>query len=172
MSLTLRACNNADLQTLVNLSRDTFIDAFEKDNDPEDFQAYLKKAFAPNQLDKELNDPDTFFYFVFDDNDLVGYCKLNVGAAQTDVHEKEAVELERIYVLGEHQGKQIGAWLLQEVVCLAKKWNKSFVWLGVWEHNPKAIRFYQRHGFTKFGEHPYYIGTDKQTDWLLRLDLQ
>lgn len=172
MSLTLRLCTSTDLQTLANLSRNTFIDAFEKDNDPEDFEAYLKKAFSPDQLSKELNDPNAFFYFVFDNTELVGYCKLNVGAAQTDVHAKDAVELERIYVLAAYQGKQIGAWILKQAIKLGKEWNKAFIWLGVWEHNPKAIRFYQRHGFTKFGEHPYFIGTDKQTDWLLRLDLQ
>jgi ribosomal protein S18 acetylase RimI-like enzyme len=49
--------------------------------------------------------------------------------------------------------------------------GKDFVWLGVWEHNTAAIKFYQRHGFTKFGEHPYYVGNDKQMDWLMRIDL-
>lgn len=172
MSLTYRKCTNADLDTLIRISKETFSAAFEKDNDPEDFQAYLKKAFAPEQIVSELNNPDCFFYFVFDDENLVGYFKLNVGAAQTDVHDKNAMELERIYVLGEHQGKQIGAWMLGQINTLAQTMGKAYIWLGVWEHNPKAIQFYQKHGFQKFGEHPYYIGTDEQTDWLLRLDLQ
>ena len=62
--------------------------------------------------------------------------------------------------------------MLQQILVLAKSLGKEFIWLGVWEHNPKAIKFYQRNGFIKFDEHPYFIGTDKQTDWLLRLELQ
>jgi ribosomal protein S18 acetylase RimI-like enzyme len=81
------------------------------------------------------------------------------------------MELERIYVVPEYQGKGIGADILKQILIHAKEWNKKYLWLGVWEHNPKAISFYQRHGFQKFGEHPYFIGNDKQTDWLLRLDL-
>lgn len=172
MSLTFRKCTHTDLDTLVQISRETFSEAFEKDNDPEDFKAYLQKAFAPEQLATELQNPNCLFHFVFDDEILVGYFKLNMGAAQTDVHDPNASELERIYVLAEHQGKQIGAWMLDQIAILARNMDKTYIWLGVWEHNPNAIRFYQRYGFQKFGEHPYYIGTDKQTDWLMRLDVQ
>lgn len=172
MALTSRNCTHTDLDALVQISQKTFSEAFEKDNDPGDFQAYLKKAFAPQQLATELHNPNCFFHFVFEGETLVGYFKLNVGGAQTDVHDSNALELERIYVLSEHQGKQIGRWMLDQIGILAGKMGKSYIWLGVWEHNPNAIRFYQRYGFQKFGEHPYYIGTDKQTDWLMRLDLQ
>lgn len=172
MPLSFRKCTNTDLPTLANISRDTFVAAFEKDNDPHDFQAYLKKAFSHEQMALELSNPDCHFYFVYEGETLVGYFKLNTNDAQTDVHEADAVELERIYVLGPHQGKKIGENMLHETLKLGQKMDKAYIWLGVWEHNPKAIKFYQRHGFEKFGEHPYYIGDDKQTDWLLRLDLQ
>ena len=172
MALTHRECTNIDLDTLVNISRETFIAAFEKDNDPKDFQEYLKKAFHPDKMTSELHDANSLFHFVFEDEILVGYFKLNLNDSQTDIKDPNALEIERIYVLGSHQGKQIGAWMLRQIFGLAESLNKTFIWLGVWEHNPKAIKFYQRHGFEKFAEHPYYIGTDKQTDWLLRLDLQ
>ncbi len=110
-------------------------------------------------------------HFVYDDETLIGYFKLNVEAAQTDVHDPKALEIERIYVLAEHQGKKVGAWMLLQIITKAKTLDKDYIWLGVWEHNPRAIKFYQGHGFIKFDEHPYFIGTDKQTDWLLRLKL-
>ena len=74
-------------------------------------------------------------------------------------------------MLKECQGKRLGQQLLQKAIQLASKANKQYIWLGVWEHNTDAIRFYQKHGFSKFGTHPYYVGKDKQTDWLLRFDL-
>ena len=171
MNLSFRECKMSDLDTLVKISKDTFAAAFEKDNNPADFQDYVQKAFSPERLKKELENPNSIFYFVFDDETLVGYFKLNMGTAQTDVYDENAMELERIYVVQQYQGKNIGTQMLTEILVLGKKPNKAYLWLGVWEHNPKAIRFYQRHGFQKFGEHPYYIGKDKQTDWLLRLDL-
>ena len=79
--------------------------------------------------------------------------------------------MERIYVVNTHQGKHIGTWMMQRIIEQAKNENKNYIWLGVWEHNTKAIDFYEKHGFVKFGTHSFTIGTDKQTDWLLRLDL-
>ncbi|MGX1928148.1 GNAT family N-acetyltransferase [Flagellimonas sp. 2504JD4-2] len=171
MDLRLQQCSNADLQQLVKISKDTFVDAFEKDNDPKDFEAYINRAFSLQQLQSELENRDTWFYLVFAGHDLIGYIKLNQGAAQTDIKDDASIELERIYVLGKHQGKGKGKWLLQQVLEIAQKRGLNYVWLGVWEKNEAAIRFYLRHGFQKFGTHPYFIGKDKQTDWLMRLDL-
>lgn len=171
MQLSFQPCDLSNLDLLVSISKETFVAAFEKDNDPDDFQHYMETAFSRKKLRTELEDENTIFYFVYDGEDLVGYFKLNIGAAQTDVHEEKALEIERIYVIAAHQGKKIGAQMLQKIEELAKDHGKEYIWLGVWEHNPKAIRFYQRHGFQKFGEHPYYIGKDKQTDWLLRLTI-
>ena len=172
MALHFRECDGTDLDTLVNISKRTFSDAFEKDNDPEDFQAYIHKAFHSKKLEAELANKDSLFHFVYDDETLVGYFKLNIETAQTDIKDPDSVEIERIYVLKEHQGKTIGSWMLKKIIARAQTLCKNYIWLGVWEHNPKAIQFYQRHGFAKFGEHPYYIGSDRQTDWLLRLNMK
>lgn len=164
-------CTAKDLEVLVHISRTTFIDAFEALNNPDDFETYLEKAFHPDTLGRELANPHTAFYFVYDHHTLVGYCKVNEGDAQSDIREEEGLELERIYVVKAFQGKQIGYWILEQVRELAKSRRKAYLWLGVWEENRPAIAFYERHGFVKFGAHPYYIGKDKQTDWLMKLDL-
>lgn len=171
MPLHLEPCSITDLEFLVNLSRKTFIESFEKVNDPEDFKVYLNSAFDEEALNKQLKDNNSSFYLVYNDAILVGYIKLNENESQSDIKDKSSMEIERIYVLGEHQGQGIGAWIMMEVISMARANNKSYVWLGVWEFNAKAIKFYERLGFYKFGSHPYYIGKDKQTDWLMRLDL-
>ena len=104
-------------------------------------------------------------------NVLVGYFKLNTKEAQTESLGSTSVEIERIYVLEEYQGKQIGKHMLFKIIEMAKEKQMRFIWLGVWQMNTSAIRFYERHSFVKFDTHPYYIGNDKQTDWLMRLDL-
>ena len=73
------------LDFLVNLSRKTFIDAFEKDNNPEDFENYLDFAFNPDRIADEVLDADSDFYFVYLNKEVVGYFKLNQLEAQTDI---------------------------------------------------------------------------------------
>nr|WP_299343418.1 GNAT family N-acetyltransferase [Allomuricauda sp.] len=170
MTLNLQKCTSKDLEILIKISKETFISAFEKDNNPEDFLSYVNKAFGKDQMEAQLNNPNSHFYFVLDKGTLVGYFKLNEGDAQTELQDEESFELERIYVLDAFQGKSIGTWMLNQAIEIAKSEQKRYLWLGVWEHNPGAIRFYERNGFKKFGTHPYYVGSDKQTDWIMRLD--
>jgi ribosomal protein S18 acetylase RimI-like enzyme len=171
MELDFKKCTGSDLEELIEIAKTTFINAFEKDNDPVDFKAYINSAFESNTIKAQLENTDSYFYFVFMDEQLVGYFKLNVSDAQTDIKTEEAIELERIYVRQEFQGQQIGKLMLNEAKSLAAEKNKKYIWLGVWENNHDAIRFYQKHEFTKFATHPYFVGTDEQTDWLLKCEL-
>lgn len=147
------------------------MDAFESQNNPVDFNTYLDQAFHPETLRMELENPDTEFYLVYDNKTLVGYFKVNRGQAQTEIKDALAMELERIYVLQEFQGRKIGRWMVDRVRKLGMALDITYLWLGVWEKNTGAISFYESLGFYKFGSHPYFIGKDKQTDWLMRLDL-
>ncbi|NAS10910.1 GNAT family N-acetyltransferase [Poritiphilus flavus] len=171
MQLQLQKCTAKHLNQLIQLSKKTFVDAFEHVNDPEDFKTYIDKAFSKEQLGAELKNPDSSFYFAYLEQDVVGYFKLNEEQAQTDIKKAEALEVERIYVLQGFQGKRIGQWMMEEIKKIGISRKKSYLWLGVWEENVKAIDFYERHGFVKFGKHPYYIGKDRQMDWLMRFDL-
>jgi ribosomal protein S18 acetylase RimI-like enzyme len=171
MNVSFRACNIEDLDELVDISRVTFVDAFEKLNNPDDFNNYLAKAFSIERIKSELLDTNIQFYFTYLNDSLVGYFKLNEGKAQTESFKEDTLELERIYVLQHFQGKQIGKAMLYKAIAIAKAKKASFLWLGVWEKNIEAIKFYERYGFKKFMTHPYFIGKDKQTDWLMKLIL-
>ena len=171
MEKRLQKCSLSELDDLVQISKKTFIDAFEKDNAPDDFKSYIGFAFGREKLLSELKDSNSSFYFAHQDEVLAGYFKLNRNDAQTDLKQKESIELERIYVLEQFQGMKIGEWMLAQAISLARTEQKQFLWLGVWEKNTRAVKFYEKHGFIKFGKHPYYIGADKQMDWLMRYDL-
>ena len=171
MELNYKVCKLTDLEQLIELSKSTFKEAFEKDNNPLDFQNYIEKAFARKTLEREMTNKDTQFFFVYDKKNVVAYFKLNIGNAQTDVKLNESMELERIYVLPQYQGAGLGEHILSKVKKMALLQHKTMLWLGVWEKNERAIRFYQRQGFEKFATHPYFIGQDEQTDWLMRFEL-
>ncbi|MFS4492826.1 GNAT family N-acetyltransferase [Maribacter sp. 2308TA10-17] len=172
MPLRFQKCALTHLDQLIEISKTTFVNAFEKDNNPEDFETYIDAAFDKSTIKEQLVNPNSSFYFAIKDEALAGYFKLNAGDAQTDIKSEEAIELERIYVLQEFQGKQIGKMMLQKAIEIAGEKHKRYIWLGVWEENTDAIRFYQRHNFTKFATHPYFIGKDKQTDWLMRFEIK
>lgn len=171
MNLTYKKCSLIDLDKLIEISRETFITAFEKLNNPNDFSTYITSAFSEEKIKSELLNPHSTFYFVYVADVLVGYFKLNEKKAQNESFDDASIELERIYIKEAFQGKQIGKETLFELIEIAKAKNASFLWLGVWEHNDAAIRFYERYNFKKFTTHPYYLGNDKQTDWVLKLDL-
>jgi len=108
----------------------------------------------------------TFYEFFAHLN--AGYIKINFNDAQTEYKDKNALEVERIYVSGEHHGKQIGKQLLDFAINTARSKQFAYVWLGVWEHNGKAIGFYKHHGFEPCGSHDFMLGDDKQTDLLMK----
>ena len=171
MKINFRPCKIDGLPQLQSLSVTTFSDAFASQNNPSDFQIYLEKAFSLQQLELELANPNTFFFFVENHDTIIGYFKLNVNEAQMELKEALGMELERIYILASFQGKGIGSKILQFIEQLARDYGKHYLWLGVWEQNIEAIRFYERHGYYKFDQHPFYIGSDEQTDWLLKKEL-
>lgn len=168
---SIRKISLADLESLIIISKKTFSETFADDNTEENLTEYLEKAFNEEKLASELQEKDSEFYFVEDHNEVLAYLKVNINQSQTEKVLEEALEIERIYVNKEFQGKKIGQLLLSKAIALAKKKHLNQVWLGVWEHNPKAIKFYKRNGFQEFDKHTFKLGDDEQIDILMKLTL-
>jgi len=160
-----------DANTLLELSRKTFFDAFLSTNNPADMEAYASTAFTLPKFQFELINPNSAFYFALVDNEIAGYIKLNYVDAQTELQDPDALEIERIYILEAYQGQQIGKLLIDFAIQTAIRKNLKFIWLGVWEHNTKAIGFYKSKGFKQLGSHQFMLGNDEQTDILMKKEL-
>lgn len=163
--------NSGDVKELEQISRQTYIDAFSWGNSPENMRAYLESSLSEKKLLEELKESNSEFYFAEINQKVIGYLKINFGDAQTEFHD-HALELERIYVIKEFQGKNNGQKLLDKVLGIAKKNQLDYLWLGVWEKNEKAIRFYERNGFSVTGSHPFRMGDKIQTDLIMKLPLK
>ena len=170
-ALSLRVAELSDLAPLLDIAQTSFVQAFTEGNKPENVQAYLSQAFTPVQLEKELRNPASTFLLASLEGKLVGYTKLNLAAAQTDVQDPESLEVARLYTVEKVWGMGVGQFLLDAALDFAKEKGKTFVWLGVWEHNARAIRFYEKNGFRAFGSHPFPFGDEIQTDWLMRVEV-
>jgi len=171
MDIILKKCGADDLDALRALSIATFTDTFASTNTPANMEAYMRAAYAPDKLRAELLNPDSDFYFLYADGAPAGYIKLNGCPAQTDVHDPDALEIERLYLHRDFQGLGLGSALMRKALDVARTRRKKYVWLGVWEGNKKARVFYHKHGFYPFGSHPFVMGDDRQTDLLMRKDL-
>ncbi|MGB7786758.1 MAG: GNAT family N-acetyltransferase [Salinimicrobium sp.] len=170
--LDFKKLSPAELPELKELSRSTFFDAFASQNNPEDLHSYLDKAFSEDSLKNELFEPRSEFYFAKIKGKTVGYFKINFETAQTDFQEDDGMELERIYVIKEHQNQKIGQAMLDAVIEMAIQRKMRYLWLGVWEKNEKAIKFYEKNRFKFAGEHEFWVGNDRQTDRIMKLELQ
>ena len=171
MNVVLRKCSSNNFETLRELSIRTYYETFAHLNTAEDMAAYLEDAFNVERLTQEFNDPNSAFYFLYTDGNLAGYLKLNEVPSQTDINDAESLEIERIYVSSEFQGAGLGRYLMEQAIAIAKERKKKYAWLGVWEKNEKAIRFYKKNGFYEIGTHKFVMGEDAQTDYIMRKDL-
>ena len=101
-------------------------------------------------------------------NHALGYIKINFGTSQSELQDEQALELERIYVSNDQLGKGIGQQLLDKAIETAQIAGLKYIWLGVWEHNLRARRFYDRNGFVQFDKHIFTLGDDDQIDLLMK----
>jgi diamine N-acetyltransferase len=155
-----------DITLLCEIGIKTFIETYGNQNTPEDLKKYLEEKFNKKQISDELLTPKTIFLLVELENEIIGYAKMRVNLVENP--DMKSLEIERIYISKDYHGQKYGAMLMQKCIDVAIENNYESIWLGVWEHNPKAINFYQKWGFEIFGEHIFQLGDDAQTDFLMK----
>jgi ribosomal protein S18 acetylase RimI-like enzyme len=160
----IRQATSADATPLAVLALRTFIDAFAQANRAEDMQAYTDEAFGEAQQQLELESPNIVTLLVEDaPNGFIAYAQLR--RTPDDPHGE--VELARFYVLQTHHGRGMAQTLMDAVFAAARNLGARQLWLGVWERNFRAIAFYSKCGFAQTGTHPFLLGSDLQTDWVM-----
>lgn len=161
-----------DITELQRIGRQTFQETFADSNSEENMKSYLEEGFSLEKLTREVNNVNSEFYFSKIDNEVIGYLKVNFGESQTELKDNKALEIERIYVSKEFHGKNVGQLLYNKAIEVAEQKDSEYVWLGVWEQNPRAIRFYEKNGFEVFDKHIFKLGNDEQTDIMMKLKLK
>lgn len=161
----------SDVEKLQRIAEQTFSVTFSNENSEENLADYLSKAFSLEKLTLELNNENSAFYFAIFERKIIGYLKINFGDAQTELQDNKGMEIERVYVLKAFHGKKVAQQLFNKALQIAKLANAEYVWLGVWEENPRAISFYTKNGFVEFDRHIFKIGNEEQKDIMMKLVL-
>lgn len=165
--MNIKKCTLEDLLLLQKISYETFDETFKDQNSPGNMKAYMEKAFNLKQLEKELSHVSSEFFFVYFNDEVAGYLKVNTNDAQSEEMGDESLEIERINIKSKFQKHGLGKYLLNKAIEMAMERNKQKVWLGVWEKNENAIAFYKKMGFVQTGAHSFYMGDEEQTDYIM-----
>lgn len=168
MKVVVREAYPSDLPNLIKLARKTFEESFAADNTPENMTFYINEAFHPDKLRREMEEAGSRYFVAEISKTLVGYARVRHSDEVKDQISENSIELQRIYVDKDYQRLKIGVSLLQTCIAYAKDQGFDWIWLGVWENNLKALAFYKKWGFEKFGNHIFQMGDDPQTDWLMK----
>ena len=166
-SLHIRIAVETDAPALAAFAARTFAETFGAQNRPEDLRAHLSKAFGLAQQTQELLNPDMVTLLGFHGATLVAFAQVKRQGPPPGIHIDAPVELHRFYVDRTAHGKGVAQQLMQAVHAATREFGGQTLWLGVWEHNPRAIAFYQKVGFVDRGHHDFFVGQDRQTDRVL-----
>lgn len=171
MQIKIEPVKSNEAQMLADVSTSCFYDTFYNQNTEENMKLFLEKSFNVNVLQQELMQRNNYFFFARLNDEIIGYLKLSDAETPEKLKEYNAIEIARIYIVKEKIGLGAGKNLIDFAVYFAQQMSRQAVWLGVWEQNSRAINFYRKNGFERFGEHIFMVGNDAQTDWLMKKDL-
>lgn len=169
--ISIRIGSSDDNVLLAELGARTFHDTFAKDNTLEDMAIYLAETFGPEQQAKELADPATIVLIAEIEGLPAGYARLCVGTSPSTFTIPRSIEIARLYADARWIGHGVGPALMSAILAHAAEKDFDSVWLGVWEHNPRAIAFYHKWKFAIVGNQPYQLGTDIQNDFVMQRGL-
>lgn len=160
----------SDAAMLAALGARTFRETFAADNTAEDMAAYVEHAYGVEQQRAELALPDAAFLIAEVDGVAAGYAYVRQSPPPAHVTNPApgqpgvAVEVARFYVDAPWHGRGIANALMNAAIAEAAQRGARTIWLGVWERNVRAIRFYSRYGFHDIGSQPFLLGSDLQRD--------
>jgi ribosomal protein S18 acetylase RimI-like enzyme len=161
-----------EIEQLQKIGKQTFFETFAESNSEANMRQYLEEGFTIEKLTAELTNPNSEFFFAEYETQIIGYLKINFGQAQKELKDNKTLEIERIYVVNEFHGKSVGQLLYDKAIQIANQKKVDYVWLGVWEENPRAINFYKKNGFVEFDKHIFKLGDDEQIDIMMKLILE
>jgi ribosomal protein S18 acetylase RimI-like enzyme len=166
--ITIRELTRRDIPQLQELAVRIYRDTFTHQHTASNMEAFLRKDYSTESFEHEFAEPGSKYYFACDGNTPAGYLRLRYNNEAEGHLGKNTMELHRLYIDVSYQGRNIGNQFMEFAIDQARQQKVDWLWLGVWEHNPKAQRFYQRWGFERFAEHIFQMGDEAQTDWLLK----
>lgn len=170
-SHTIVTATFKDAETVANLAAFTFRESWLEPGNEQDLEEYVQENFNLDVIKKELDNPDISYLLVFYDDEITGYIKLQRFDQPEGFELKKPVAIHRLYIKSDFRNLKLGGALVEHSIALAEKEGFQTVWLGVWNENNNAIRFYNKFGFEKFGNYNFVMGSIVSDDFLLKKEI-
>lgn len=165
--LTIRLASADDAPALAALGRRTFAEAFGADNTADDLATFLESTYTPALQRAELADSALTYLIVERSGTPVAFALLRAKGASPFIEDPSAIELQRFYVDQSCHGTGVAQALMASCVETARRAGAMTLFLGVWEQNARALRFYAAQQFTEVGRKIFQVGSDPQQDLVL-----
>jgi diamine N-acetyltransferase len=164
----IKPCGPEEAEALYRVALRVFVDTFAPHNTPENMADYVSKTYSIEHQLREIRDPVRVIAMAWHGTNAVGYYQLYIHPAEPCVTGHRPIELLRLYVDQSMHGRGVARQLLAHAETAAMNLGFETLWLGVWDKNFRAQRFYEKEGFKKVGSHEFVMGTDAQTDWIMQ----
>ncbi len=172
MNVTIRLAKQNDAISLANYAEHTFRETFTPTNLTTNIDMHCLKNFTFEIQQQEILNSKIITLLAEVEGRLVGFAQLKLESSVNSIKAHRPSELYRLYVSKEQQGSGLAHKIIREVLLTASNANSDYIWLGVWERNPKAITFYQKYGFNVVGEHVFKLGLDPQCDLIMVTEVE
>lgn len=169
--IEIREATVQDIPAVRTVAISSYRDTFDQYNTPENMNAFLEQAYNLEALQKEFSEANSRLFLACEGEDVVGFVRLRESEEAEKELGSNTLELQRLYIETRAQGKSAGKLLMEKALAYAMEKKYEWLWLGVWERNFKAQRFYAHWGFEKFSEHTFWMGEDPQVDWMMKKTL-
>lgn len=157
MSIRIKAFNSTEVETLAQLSIETFIESHGHSAHEDDIQAYVALNFNLKKLTEDLQDSRIYFNKIYVNDQIAGYSKLILNEPHPLIQITPVAKFERLYLLKDFYGMGLGEKLLEHNIEIAKFHDQKGLWLFVWTENKKGLQFYGKSNFKSIGEHNFKI---------------
>jgi len=146
-----------DCELLAKIGKKSFLDAHSKSASKEDIDTFLSQNYSSKDFAKDIAIADNIYRLIYFKNQAVGFSKVVLHIPNTYIHEPQVTKLDRLYLLKEFYGQNLGDTLLNCNIELSKRNNQKGMWLAVWIENKRALKFYLKNGFTIVGSYDFKI---------------
>lgn len=154
------------------MARGVWLETFGHSGSAEDIALYLAKAYGPTgDLIRHLSDPDHRFRLACREDEIIGYAKLSKPWLPPGTFGAKARQLSQLYTVQSVRGGGVAHALMDWTIDTARALGADELLLTVWEHNPRAMRFYEKIGFAHIGDYEFPMGNQIDRDLIMRLAL-
>ncbi len=166
----IRRAEPHDAAALAAFAARTFEESFAADTAPEDMRMFLARTYSADHQGTEIRNPLITTLLVEMNGELAGFCQVRTSSPPPCLTERksaELLELGRFYVDRRWHGVGLAARLMAAAFESARQRGGTHLWLGVFERNYRAQRFYAKAGFVPVGHYVFQVGNDPQQDLIL-----